>query len=142
MKRQVARVAFAVVVVALYLGTGDRSTRLMAQGEAQGEFILRAPPERVAEIANRYGLTIIRPVDEHMHDVFLVRGPIDGGTAAPRRLTRGGRLQRGPRDDDARSLRLMNRVRADGDIEQFDARRKASFRLLARILGLGGGLLR
>src|SRR6266550_3017202 len=119
MKRQVARVVFAVVAVALYLGTGDRSTRLMAQGEAQAEFILRASPERVDEIASRYGLTVIRPVDEHVHDVFLVRGPIDGGPPAPRRLTRGGRLQRGPHDDDPRSLRLMNRVRADGDIEQF-----------------------
>src|SRR6188474_3193037 len=43
--------------------------------EGRNEFILRAPANRIAAIAARRGLTVIRPLDEHAHNVFLVSGP-------------------------------------------------------------------
>src|SRR6266850_1265894 len=79
----------------------------------EADFILRASPERIAVLAARYGLRVIRPVDEHGHNVYLVRGRIAGASASSRRLTRRGKLQNGPRDDDARSSSLINLVRAD-----------------------------
>jgi hypothetical protein len=44
-------------------------------------FILCAPAAAVAGIAQRHGLTVVRPVDQHAHDVFLVTGPT--GVATP-----------------------------------------------------------
>src|SRR5690242_4436735 len=42
--------------------------------EKRNEFILRAPANRVAEIARRHRLTIIGPIDPDSN-VFLVEGP-------------------------------------------------------------------
>jgi hypothetical protein len=47
----------------------------VASAEGTTQFILRARADRVQAIAERHDLTVIGPVDEHQHDVFLVSGP-------------------------------------------------------------------
>ena len=78
--------------------------------DAGNEFILHAPAARVAAIAARHGLTVIRPLDEHAHDVFLVRG---------RRTSGRGRLSIG--DPDTIALQqLESEVQADSDVAHFE----------------------
>ena len=59
-----------VLLVALPAAAGDR-------------FILRAPAAAVGGISGRHGLTLVRPLDNHDHGIFLVLGP-DG--AAPQQV--------------------------------------------------------
>ncbi len=54
--------------------------RLAAQTSAP-RFILCAPASAVAGIALRHGLTVVRPLDQHAHDIFLVNGPTGVATA-------------------------------------------------------------
>src|SRR5688572_6925310 len=75
-RQQFARTICALFALALSFGPGLPSVRLAAaQYASSGEFVLRAPADRVAAIASRYGLTVVRAVEGHP-DVFLVRGPI------------------------------------------------------------------
>jgi len=77
--------------------------------EVRNEFILHAPVDRIAAIAARHGLTVIRPLDEHAHGVFLVSG----------RRTFGRRLRIG--DPDAIELQqLEGEVQADPDVAHFE----------------------
>jgi subtilisin family serine protease len=79
--------------------------------EKRNEFILRAPANRVAEIARRHRLTIIRPIDPHSHDVFLVEGPSTFGT-------RFDRIQ----DADLPALeQLVGNVQGDREVQHFEA---------------------
>jgi subtilisin family serine protease len=77
---------------------------------ARNEFILRAPADRVAAIAARRGLTVIRPLDEHQHNVFLVSGPS--------RL--GSRFDRIRESDTLALQRLVDEVQGDPDVAQFE----------------------
>ena len=79
--------------------------------EKRNEFILRAPTNRVAEIAQRHGLTIIRSLDPHAHDVFLVEGPSTFGTRFD------------PiRDADLPALeQLVGEVQGDREVQHFEA---------------------
>src|SRR4051812_9708072 len=96
-RRRFARHLTAFLLVAVSISrwdaarAQDRSVRIVrpAQGargarrpilQSRNEFTLRAPADRVAAIAARHGLTVIRPLDEHAHDVFLVSGPSRFGT--------------------------------------------------------------
>jgi len=119
-RRLVARVAFLLLIFALVLGAGERSTRVLAQSGQEGEFILRAAPERVDAIARRHGLTVVRRLGDR--NVFLVRGPVDGPQPE---MMRARTRNRGPRDEDERSRRLMTRARADRDIEEFHVNAQA-----------------
>ena len=114
-RRLVARVEFVLLILCLVLGAGGRSARLMAQSTEEAEFILRASPERVDAIAQRHGLTIVRRLGDR--NIFLVRGSVDSSATTP--PLRARTRNRGPRDDDDRSRRLMNRARADREIEEF-----------------------
>ena len=79
--------------------------------EKRNEFILRAPANRVAEIARRHGLTIIRTLDPHAHDVFLVEGPSTFGT-------RFNPI----RDADLPALeQLVGEVQGDSEVQHFEA---------------------
>jgi len=78
--------------------------------EGRNEFILRAPADRIAAIAARRGLTVIRPLDEHGHDVFLVSGPS--------RL--GSRFDRLREADNPALQRLVDEVQGDADVAQFE----------------------
>src|SRR5688572_2112492 len=107
------------VQVAAQAGGGDAQERFVeaigrlrqAAVEKKNEFILRAPASRVAEIARRHRLTIIRPIDPHSHDVFLVEGP-------PRFGRRFDRI----RDFDLPALeQLVGDVRGDRDVQHFEA---------------------
>jgi subtilisin family serine protease len=96
-------------------GQGRRSVRGVGRVrasllEGRNEFILRAPADRIAAIAARRGLTVIRPLDEHAHDVFLVSGPSRFGS-------RFERL----RDADKPAVeQLVNEVGDDADVAQFE----------------------
>lgn len=77
--------------------------------EKRNEFILRAPANRVAEIARRHRLTIIGRIDPNSN-VFLVEGPARFG----RRFDR-------IRDDDGPALeQLVGDVRGDRDVQHFE----------------------
>ena len=75
----------------------------------QAEFILCAPAARIAAIALRYGLTVIRPVAQN-HDVYLVRGPVP--------LQRMDAIAGDSLDVFAQQL--LNDVRSDPDVTHFD----------------------
>src|SRR5438128_1836430 len=83
----------AILIAAWAIGLGERAHGqeperfVRAVGRVKesllaekNEFILHAPARRVAAIAARHGLTVIRPLDEHAHDVFLVSGPTRFGS--------------------------------------------------------------
>jgi hypothetical protein len=89
-------------------GQGGRRGR-PASVEGRNEFILRAPAARVAAIAARHGLTVIRPLDEHGHDVFLVSGPSQFGTRWDR-----------VRSDTPALQALVGEVQDDEDVAQFE----------------------
>jgi thermitase len=74
----------------------------------RNEFILRAPAARVPDIARRHGLTVIRPIDIHNHDVFLVAGPPSFGT-------------RIAESDLPAVEQLVESVRGDRDVHHFEA---------------------
>jgi subtilisin family serine protease len=79
--------------------------------QKRNEFILRAPANRVAEIARRHRLTIIRPIDSHSHDVFLVEGPSTFGRRFDRIL-----------DADLPALeQLVGDVQGDRDVQHFES---------------------
>src|SRR5437773_6544185 len=84
MKRHVlSRAACAVCVLAILFAPGLPSVSVAAaQDDVSGEFILRAPADRIGAIAQRHGLTIVRAVEGHSN-VFLVRA---NGTPPLRRL--------------------------------------------------------
>ena len=83
--RPLARVSLACLIVALSIGRGDTAlaqqpfvpglgTVPASAVEVTNEFLLRAPANRIEAIAARHGLTIIRALDTHAHDLYLVRG--------------------------------------------------------------------
>src|SRR5438105_2551654 len=76
----------------------------------RNEFVLHAPASRVAAIAARYGLTVIRPLDEHAHDVFLVSGPGRFGS----------RFQRVRTADIAALEQLVSDVQGDSEVGRFE----------------------
>src|SRR5688572_22058138 len=78
--------------------------------EGRNEFILRAPADRIAAIAARRGLTVIRPLDEHAHDVFLVSGPSRFGS----------RFDRLRESENPAHQRLVEEVQGDSDVRQFE----------------------
>ena len=77
---------------------------------SSAEFILCAPPDRVAAVATRHGLTIVRPIDEHLHRAFLVSGPVPAPLMDAMR----------PESLDASAQQLLLDVRSDPDVEHFD----------------------
>ena len=77
--------------------------------DARNEFVLHAPANRVAAIAARRGLTVIRRLDPN-RDIFLVSGPSRFGSRFDR-----------IRDDDSRDFkRLLDDVQDDADVSQFE----------------------
>jgi hypothetical protein len=67
---------FGLALLAMVVGAGRPMLTLLAVEGAGQEFILCAPEDRIAAIAARHGLTIVRPLDDHMRGVVLVRGPV------------------------------------------------------------------
>jgi hypothetical protein len=65
--------SIALVVLLAVLPFGG-SQRLAGQ-TSPPRFILCAPAAAVAGIAQRHGLTVVRPLDQHAHDIYLVTGP-------------------------------------------------------------------
>src|SRR5256712_4007529 len=110
-KRSVARAClFAALLLSLVFGVGQPMLTLAAiEGPGQ-EFILCAPQDRIAAIALRHNLTVLRNLDEHLRGVVLVRGPV------PRQLTNAilGDTLDGP------TQQLIQEVRSDPDVEHFD----------------------
>src|SRR6185436_1148927 len=78
--------------------------------EGRNEFILHAPANRIAAIAARRGLTVIRPLDEHAHNVFLVSGPSRFGS----------RFDKLRDADNFAVQRLVDDVQGDPDVAQFE----------------------
>src|SRR5262245_22076849 len=76
----------------------------------RNEFILHAPASRISAIAARYGLTVIRPVDQHGHDTFLVSGPSRFGT----------RFDRVSEADVPALQQLVSEVQRDPEVGQFE----------------------
>jgi subtilisin family serine protease len=120
MTRQSTPIRFTLLLLACSLASGLLSLRLAAQDPDEGEFILRARRDRVAAIASRHGLTVIRPLDEHNHDVFLVRGGVDSGRSSRRRI----RPNRDRSFDDLPDG-LIGEVQADPETKTFHANIRA-----------------
>src|SRR5262245_66622082 len=110
-RRSAARAClFGLAVLAMTFGVGRPMLSLLAVEGSGQEFIRCAPEDRIAAIAARHGLTIVRPLDDHMRGVFLVRGPV------PRQQTNailGDTL-------DGLTQQLIQQVRSDVDVEHFD----------------------
>src|SRR6185436_19940164 len=96
--------------------------------EGRNEFILRAPADRIAAIAARRGLTVIRPLDEHRHDVFLVSGPSRFGS----------RFDRLRETDKAAVQQLIDDVGDDADVGDFEANSLVLTPELSSALNLNG----
>ncbi|HMC78494.1 MAG TPA: Ig-like domain-containing protein, partial [Vicinamibacterales bacterium] len=97
--------------------------------DARNEFILHAPANRVAAIAARRGLTVIRRLDPS-RGIFLVSGPS--------RL--GSRFDR-IRDEDSREFkRLLDDVQDDADVSQFEVNSLVVTPEVAAGLNLPGSL--
>jgi VCBS repeat-containing protein len=75
--RSLRLLALVALLAVLPFGAGQQ----VAAQTSPPRFILCAPAAAVAGIAQRHGLTVVRPVDQHAHDVFLVTGPT--GVATP-----------------------------------------------------------
>ena len=75
--RLLRSIALIALLAALPFGGNHR---LAGQTTAR-RFILCAPATAVAAIAQRHGLTVVRPLDQHAHDIFLVTGPAGVATA-------------------------------------------------------------
>jgi len=88
---------------------------LFAQ-DAPQEFVLRVPDDRIEAVAARYGLTIVRPVDEHGHGVYLVRKPAPGGEVPP---FSGANTPSAGDSSDATQV-FLGTVRTDPDVLDFD----------------------
>ncbi len=96
--------------------------------EGRNEFILRAPTDRIAAIVARRGLTIIRPLDQHRHDVFLVSGPSRFGS----------RFDRLRETDKAAVQQLIDDVEDDADVGTFEVNSLVLTPELASGLDLNG----
>lgn len=72
MTRRILRsIALVALLAVLPFGGNQRLA-----GQTSGpRFILCAPAAAVAGIAQRHGLTVVRPLDPHAHGIFLVTGP-------------------------------------------------------------------
>jgi hypothetical protein len=99
--------------------------------EVRNEFILRAPADRVAAIAARRGLTVIRPVDEHGHNVFLVSGP----------SYLGSRFDKIRESDTATLKRLVDEIQGDPDVAQFEVNSLVITPEVASGIDLNGSLV-
>jgi subtilisin family serine protease len=77
--------------------------------EGRNEFILHASVDRIPAIAARRGLTLIRPLDEHAHDVFLVSANLFG--------SRFDKLREADNPD---VQRLVDDVQGDPDVVRFE----------------------
>jgi subtilisin family serine protease len=125
-------------IVALSIGVraqergGPAGRRIPASFLAvRNEFILRAPADRIAAIAARRGLTVIRPLDEHGHNVFLVSGPS--------RL--GSRFDR-IRESDTPALQLLvDEVQGDPDVAQFEVNSLVVTPEVASSINLNGSVV-
>jgi hypothetical protein len=122
---------FATLLLSLVFGVGQPMLTLAAiEGPGQ-EFILCAPQDRIAAIATRHNLTVLRTLDEHMLGVVLVRGPV------PRQLTNailGDTL-------DAPTQQLIQEVRSDPDVEHFDVNGPSAITELGENLQLNESLV-
>ena len=78
MTRRILRSIALIALLAVLPFGGNQ--RLAGQTSAP-RFILCAPAAAVAGVAQRHGLTVVRPLDQHAHDIFLVTGPAGVATA-------------------------------------------------------------
>ena len=69
--RLLARATLALAVLAAAVLA--RPALVLFAQDAPQEFVLRVPEDRIEAVAARYGLTVVRPLDEHAHGVYLVR---------------------------------------------------------------------
>jgi len=111
-KRSVARASlFVLLLLSFVSALGHPHVTLAASANDYGQqFILCAPEDRIAAIASRHNLTILRPIDDHIRSVVLVRGPV------PQQVTnavQGDTL-------DTAAQQLLQDVRNDPDVEHFD----------------------
>jgi len=99
--------------------------------EGRNEFILHAPADRIAAIAARRGLTVIGPLDEHAHNVFLVSGPSRFGS----------RFDRLRQADESAVQQLVDDVQGDPDVAQFEVNALVITPEVAAGLNLNGSLV-
>lgn len=112
--RAIPRVALACAALAMWFEI-CRPTLTLFAADGGTEFILCAPEDRIAAVAGRHALTIVRPVDDHGHNVYLVRGGPD--------LAIGATTSDFPLDSAATTTAtdtLLRDVRSDPDVEHFD----------------------
>jgi thermitase len=126
--RSVARAAlFVLVVVSMVSGIRHPLVTVAATENDYGQqFILCAPEDRIAAVAGRHNLTVIRPVDEHIRSVVLVRGPV------PQQQTnavQGDTL-------DTATQQLLQEVRNDPDVQHFDLNGESAITELGQDLKL------
>ncbi|MCU1382504.1 MAG: fervidolysin [Acidobacteria bacterium] len=114
MRTSIVRIVCALFLLATVLkaddGSGQRGRRKYDDDPPQAEFILCVRDNRIAAIASRHGLTLVRPLDAHGRGIFLVRG---GVPRQHRDAVRGDAL-------DAFAHQLLDEVRADPDVVHFD----------------------
>src|SRR5262245_66356920 len=65
---------FGLALLAMVFGVGRPMLSLLAVEGAGQEFILCAPEDRIAAVAARHGLTLVRPLDDHLRGVVRRRG--------------------------------------------------------------------
>jgi subtilisin family serine protease len=111
--------------------SGRRGRDLASLVEFRNEFILRAPASRVADIAARRGLTVIRPLDEHAHDLFLVSGPSRFGS----------RFDKIREADVPAFQQLLGDVQGDPDVAQFEVNSLVVTPEVASAINLNGSLV-
>jgi hypothetical protein len=75
------RILRSIALVALLAVLPFGGNPRLAGQTSTPRFILCAPAAAVTAIAQRHGLTVVRPLDQHAHDIFLVTGPAGVATA-------------------------------------------------------------
>src|SRR5262245_31902418 len=111
-KRSVTRASlFVLLLLSFVSALGHQHVTLAATANDYGQqFILCAPEDRIAAIARRHKLTVLRTIDDHIRSVVLVRGPV------PQQVTNA--VQGDTLDTSAQQL--LQEVRSDPDVQHFD----------------------
>lgn len=91
------------------------STSTATSPDGTTQFLLRVRADRVAIIAARYGLTVIGPVDENQHEVFLVSAPAPSSVSTGLSLSSSA-LSSG----DSLDVDLIDAIQQDPEVDDFE----------------------